>query len=222
MSCPVVKAIKEIRGGWDVWDNEDRGVIKINGVEYVCTTTVFYLTTRKMEFARAMLYNRLDRDKFFAGLLANTQLEYFHALENIILNDIKGKFEIAINTAWRVISKITSAVIAAAYKKGAVPLMPVFDQAPSADFVVLVNQCVEYVNSSKQVDVEPLPAASENTTPNKKAEGTPEQLMAAEEDILRGIGRREAEYVAAINKITEVIDASKKITEWLYNGINRS
>jgi len=216
MSCPVVKAIKEIRGGWDVWDNEDRGVIKINGIEYVCTTTVFYLTTRKMEFARHMLYNKLDSEKFFAGLLSGTQLSYFHTLETIILNDIKGKLEIAINAAWRVISQITRAVIAAAYRKKTVPLMPVFDPSPSSNFIELVNQCVEYINLSKQVDVEALPPASENTTPDKKAEGDPTQLMAAEEDILRGIGRREAEYVAAINKITEIIYASKKITEWLY------
>ncbi len=217
MSCPVVKAIKEIRGGWDAWDNEDRGLIKINGVEYVCTATVFYLTIRKMEYARGVLRGTLDREKFFAGLLAGTQLEYFHVIEAAILQDIRGKFDVAINAAWRVMSQISRAVVTAAYKKKSPPLMPAFDPAPSADFIAVVNQCVEYVNLSGQVDVMPLPPASENTTGDKKADGGHEQLMAAEEEILRGVGRREVEYVAAINKLTEVIAASKKITAWLYS-----
>lgn len=212
MSCPVVKAIKEIRGGWDAWDDEDRGLVKINGVEYICTTTVFYLTIRKMEYARAVLRGTIDREKFFAGLLAGTQLDYFRTLEANILRDVRGKFEIAINAAWRVMSQITRAVIVAAYKKKSPPIMSIFDPVLSDNFITAVNQCVEYVNSSGLVEVTPLPPASENTTPDKKAEGTHEQLMAAEEEILRGIGRREVEYVAAINKITEVITASKKIT----------
>jgi len=217
MSCPVVKAIKEIRGGWDAWDDEDRGVVKINGIEYVCTKTVFYVTTRKMEFARLTLNKLLDREKFFVGLLSGTQLEYFNALEVIILRDVRGLFEIAINSTLRVISQITRAVITAAYRKKNAPIMNIFEPELGADFINVVNQCVEYVNSSKQVDVAALPPASKNTTPNSPAEGDVDKLMAAEEDILRGIGRREAEYVAAINKLTEVMAACKKITTWLYN-----
>jgi len=215
MSCPVVKAIKEIRGGWDAWDDEDKGLVRIGNVEYICTATVFYLTIRKMEYARAKLRGDLVREKFFAGLLAGTQLDYFHALEGAILQDMRGKFDVAINATWRYMSQISRAVITAAYKKKAPPLMPAFDPSPSDDFVVVVNQCVEYVNSSG-CDITALPPASTNTTPDKKADGDDAQLMAAEEEILRGVGRREAEYVAAINKLTEVIAGSKKITAWLY------
>ncbi len=53
--CPVVKAIREIRGA-GLCDDDDTQTVKLGGsdaqIEYVCDDVSFYITTRKMTLAR--------------------------------------------------------------------------------------------------------------------------------------------------------------------------
>jgi len=61
MECPVVKAIREIRGAGIYKDEfDDANLIKIGGneaTEYICDSVKFFIMMRKMEFARYELTN---------------------------------------------------------------------------------------------------------------------------------------------------------------------
>jgi hypothetical protein len=54
MTCPVVQAIKTIRGGGLYTENNDENFIKIGGgdVEYACDDATYYINLRLMEVAR--------------------------------------------------------------------------------------------------------------------------------------------------------------------------
>lgn len=56
MSCPVVEVIKEIRGGGIYIENDETHDVMIGGndtgITFVCDEMSYYITLRKMEFAR--------------------------------------------------------------------------------------------------------------------------------------------------------------------------
>jgi hypothetical protein len=93
MSCPVVETIKEIYGAGifiDEFDNDS--LVKIGGgnVEYLCDSAKFYITTRKMEFARYEL-NDVEfknlKNGFFDNIVDKSYKEIYEFIIDKVLNN---------------------------------------------------------------------------------------------------------------------------------------
>ena len=86
MKCPVIEAINEIRGAGI---NDDSGLVKVGGIDFVCDNVSFYMSLRIMDLARFKLSKpTLDdcikkANKFFIDTVDKSAEEIYN---NIILN----------------------------------------------------------------------------------------------------------------------------------------
>lgn len=97
MTCPVVRVIREIRGSGLYDDDNSSNVIKLGGAdnEFICDDMTFYITVRKMEFARFEL-SRPDYaacKQFYAKKFKNiVNIDYSQLYKRIIDDALKKKF----------------------------------------------------------------------------------------------------------------------------------
>lgn len=95
MSCPVVQAIKEIRGAGLYKDDPEESaenVIKLGGEgdEFVCDDMTFYMMARKMELARF----ELSKPDF-----AQCKSKYARMFKDVVGNDYSQLYKKIIDKA---------------------------------------------------------------------------------------------------------------------------
>ncbi len=213
--CPVKKAALEIHGGWDLWEDDSKGIVKVDGVDYVCQNAAFLYTVRKMEFARHKLGGSIPSG-FFRKVVGKSRNQVYSELCLIVLADVRGRLDMALNAADRIIYGLHMAVIGMAYRKQSPPVLPLFEPEYKGEPEEVVNQYVDYANMvlektggdmSKKIKQCAMPKA-DNKPDSQFIEPRDmpgfEQVLEMELDIIRGIGFREAELVAAAQKLVEV------------------
>ena len=90
MSCPVVKAMKELHGGYDYSQPQTTNIVTPSGFQGGGVTTqavcldnaIFYKTFRKLQFARAELNSgkSSDSDLSITNALSNVENVYFERM----------------------------------------------------------------------------------------------------------------------------------------------
>lgn len=217
--CPVKKAALEIRGGWDAWSDDNKGIIQIDGVDYVCQNAVFLYTIRKMEFARHKLAGHIPPE-FFGRLSGKTRNKLYQELCGMLLGDAFLRLDMALNATERAISILNRMVIMLAYSKQMAPMLPIFEPAYDGDVEAVVNRYVEYANKVSQDKLALcLPPKKDDKADmafiEPKDMQSCEQLLEMELDVIRGVGFREAELVAAAQKLVEVTAAIEHLAAQL-------
>lgn len=159
MSCPVRRVIAEVRGA----GLNESGAVKIGGSESSCTIVCdsmdFYITSRKMDFARFELMNPdIDAcarkcDSMFVGTYAEL---YRHLIDKVIDRHLYTQFTQLIKLIGDMESVIISKIAIAARTNAAINVtLPNILLLPHIDSVILyrpdllcltVNKIIDYMN----------------------------------------------------------------------------
>jgi hypothetical protein len=195
MTCPVQSAIREIRGGWDDWE-EDEG-ITIDGQTYVCANAAFFYTTFTLQHAREQLGGK-DHGELLRPYIGKTRSEVF-AMLSPLLQRPAHYFDLAINSLERSISKCLElcTYYSFKYKK---PMMVGWPEVDWSTTHAIVSSYIEF-SKCLGAEITPLPPPSVDSADAKITES---DAFASVQNIIRGIGRKEGEYLAAIKKIQQV------------------
>lgn len=202
MTCPVVKALTEIRGGWlgAGTDGEDHStkVIKIGGaggVEYVNDNVAYYITSRKISLARLRLQMRSGQSSArlpaavvqFAHLNGKKYKEIFMHLVNhvvrrhYLLDQLVGLIDL-INQL-EIIVSIKSAELARQNQPTNISLCslvipPEYTAAvtynPAALYIV-ARHIITYIN---KMNLNSISAAETAAPPRMEAPIAPDELSA--------------------------------------------
>lgn len=210
MACPVQKAIREIRGGWDNWE-DDEGSITIGDKTYVCRESVFLYTIYTMEFARMQLGKFDERyGAFFAEFLGKSRAELARYFSLRCLKRVEMLYDYSINSLERSIDSALREIMYKAFREKQPLPMPPPSIDYSQDIIGIANQYVEYAKSFS-AEISPLPPISlAETAAEIIVEALPKDIEEAKkqfigiQDVIRGVGRREAEYLSAISKLQQV------------------
>lgn len=168
MSCPVVDAIKSIRGGFYSTESgfSDDSLVKIGGKERVCDDVKFYAMKRQLEFARFKL-SKPDKQQceakyqlMFDGVIGRSYGQLYSMLADklfkhlyeqfIILVDLIGEMEKLIANYIQIIAKLSQ------FRSSINVSLPDIIFLPDTDVTIMrspdelseiVNRIICYVNN---------------------------------------------------------------------------
>jgi hypothetical protein len=163
VDCPVVEAIKIIRGGFYSTETgfDDNNLIKLGGMERVCDNTSFYIMHRRLEFARFKLSKPdfqacLDKGAMFSRVAGLMYVQVYISLANELFKYLYDQFIFMVDAIGEM-EKFLALRIQIAAKSGT-PLnlsLPDIIFMPHTDISILyfphiltltVNRVIKYIN----------------------------------------------------------------------------
>lgn len=230
-TCPVVKAIAELRGGWEY---EETQTIKIGGSdkeEYVLDDANYYITLRKIDLARFELSRPSDEKikKFFleyAKFVGGTRRDIYKAIytgnrylykQFIHLVDIIGKLENTLSVAVLRHDNLNVSI-------PSITFLPDIDEIILFDTFALeqtMNKIINYVNKlniealtgvkKRQISEVPSFTATLDMDVRLDATGTEleqmKKMLEQEVIVAAYVDKLEKYHTAVINHMNSVFDA---------------
>jgi hypothetical protein len=215
MDCPVQAAQKEIRGGWDAW-NDDGRTVTVGGVTYCCQEAVTAYTFIRMQYARLTLVSDNPRvATLFTPYVGKTHGELFTVLAAALLGRLTQHINNAVSAVLRAFSAVEHASIFHSYAKKTPVYVPAFEPPAYTDLAAYVNYFVEHSKHFPSVDIPLVPPFTVDEHAAEVLPSDPAKCMEGLTNVFYGVGRREAELAHILCTLQNVEKSAIEYAGWL-------